>query len=87
MTLFRRKQPSNLKIHSKIRMEKGRKPLIKNWIENSPDYCPKTVAVASGPPFFEPKARRKEYGGLEATATPAEVSFSNDLAVRSWWRG
>ena len=32
--------------------------------------CPKTVAVASGPPFFEPKARRKEHGGPEATATP-----------------
>ena len=44
----------------------------------------KTVAVASVPPFFEPKARRKEYGGLEATATPAEVSFSNDPAL--YWR-
>ena len=44
------------------------------------------MAVASRPPFFELKARRKEYGGLEATATPAEVSFSNDPAVRSRWR-
>ena len=39
--------------------------------------------MASVPPFFEPKARRKEYGGWEATATPAEVSFSNDPAIRS----
>ncbi len=45
-----------------------------------------SVAVASVTPFFEPKARRKEYGGLEATATPAEVSFRCDPAVRSRWR-
>ncbi len=61
-------------------MEKGRNLLILNWIVNFPDYCPKTVAVASRPPFFEPKARRKEHGGLEATATLAEVSFSNGAA-------
>ena len=57
--------------------------MIYSWIENYPSNFLKTVAVASGPPFFEPKARRKEYGGFEATATPAEVSFSNDPAVRS----
>ena len=54
-------------------------------VSASPGFL--NVAVASGPPFFEPKARRKEYGGLETTATPAEVSFSNDPAVRSRWRG
>ena len=56
-------------------------------MESYPSNYLKTVAVASRPPFFEPKARGKEYGGLEATATPAEVSFLYDPAVCSRGRG
>ncbi len=77
----------NLKLDSLFSTEKRRNPLIYSWMESYPSNYLKTVAVASRPPFFEPKARGKEYGGLEATATPSEVSFSNDPAVRSRWRG
>ena len=71
---------ANLNLHLLFSTEKRRNPLIYSWIESYPSNFLKTVAVASRPPFFEPKARGKEYGGLEATATPAEVSFSNDPA-------
>ena len=77
---------ADLKLLLLFSTEKRRNPVIYSWIENYPSNFLKTVAVASGPPFFEPKARREEYGGLEATATPAEVSFSNDPAVCSRWR-
>ena len=46
-----------------------------DWIWTFSGDCPKTVAVASEPPFFEPTARRKEHGGTEATATSLDRSF------------
>ena len=66
---------TKLKLDLLFSTEKQHNQFIYSWIENYPSNFLKTVAVTSVPPFFEPKARRKEYGGLEATATPAEVSF------------
>ena len=78
-----RRGATKLKLHLLFSTEKQRNQLIYSWIEIHPSDFLKTVMVASRTPFFELKARGKEYGGLEATATPAEVSFSNDPAVRS----
>ncbi len=58
-----------LKLHLLFSIEKRRNQLIYSRIGNYPSNFPKTVAVASVPPFFEPKARKKEHGGTEATAT------------------
>ncbi len=68
-------RPAKLKLHLLFSKEKRHNPFIYSCIESYPSNFLKTVGVASRPPFFEPKARRKEHGGLEATPTSLDRTF------------